>query len=121
MLLQVPVGALIPAAAVGTGTTTDIRMVTVPVDPLHAPTDLASGDRVDVWATQNDGAQTTSAPPVLALASVLVVSADHEDVGMGGEIAVVLEVPADQVSVVVAAVRAGSIDLAAVPMTAARP
>ena len=94
-------------------------MVTVPVDPLHAPTNLAPGDRVDVWATPSDGAQTASVSPVLALGSVLVVAAGGEDVGLGGEIAVVLEVPADQVHIVVAAVRAGSIDLAAVPMTAA--
>jgi hypothetical protein len=118
MLLPVPVGALIPAAAVGTGTPSNTRMVTVAVDPLHAPTELAPGDRVDVWATQSDGAQTVSAPPLLALASVLVVAAGGEDVGLGGEIAVVLEVPADQVHIVVAAVRTGSIDLAAVPMSA---
>ena len=37
--------------------------------------------------------------------------------GVGGEIAVVIEVPQGEVSVAVAAIRSGVVDLAAVPIT----
>ena len=93
--------------------------MTFPVDPLHAPVDLAAGDRVDVWATVTDGGSTSVIPPVLVLPRVLVVSADRESLGVGGEIAVVVEVPKSQVSAAVSAIRSGVVDLAAVPITEA--
>ena len=91
--------------------------MTIPVDPLHAPVDLAAGDRVDVWATATDGGQTSIAPPSLVLPRALVISADRESVGVGGEIAVVIEVPEAAVRPAVAAIRSGMVDLAAVPIT----
>jgi hypothetical protein len=117
MTLPVSAGALVPMAAIGTAPSTGTRRVTIPVDPLHAPIDLAAGDRVDVWATASDGGQTSIAPPSLVLPQVLVVSADRESVGVGGEIAVVIEVPQADVSAAIAAIRSGVVDLAAVPIT----
>lgn len=121
MILPVTAGSLVPAAAVGGVPSPGARRVTFPVDPLHAPVDLAAGDRVDVWATLTDGGQTPAAPPVLVLPRVLVVSADRESVGVGGEIAVVVEVPESEVSTAVSAIRSGVVDLAAVPITEADP
>ncbi len=122
MILPVTAGSLVPAAAVGSAAASPgARQVTFPVDPLHAPVDLAAGDRVDVWATVTDGGQTSAAPPVLVLPRVLVVSVDRESVGVGGEIAVVVEVPESEVSTAVSAIRSGVVDLAAVPITEADP
>jgi FixJ family two-component response regulator len=42
-------------------------------------------------------------------------------VGVGGEIAVVVEVPESEVSTAVSAIRSGVVDLAAVPITEADP
>ena len=120
MLIAVPEGALIPARAVGPVSPEPMREVTVPVDPLHAPVDLAPGDRVDVWATASDPSTAPGgiAPaPALVLPHLLVVTADRESVGLGGEIAVVLEVPVANVGALVQAMRAGVIDLTAVPIT----
>ena len=117
MILPVSAGSLVPIAAVGSLPSTGARRVTIPVDPLHAPVDLAAGDRVDVWATATDGGQTSIAPPSLVLPRALVISADRESVGVGGEIAVVIEVPEAEVSTAVAAIRSGMVDLAAVPIT----
>lgn len=117
MILPVSAGSLVPMSAVSSQSAGAFRRMTVPVDPLHAPVDLSAGDRVDVWATESDGGQTSSAPPVLVLPKVLVVSADRESVGVGGEIAVVIEVPLADVTAVVAAIRSGVVDLASVPLT----
>lgn len=121
MVLPVAAGSLVPIAAVGGLPDAGARRVTIPIDPLHAPIDLAAGDRVDVWATATDGGQTAALPPALVLAGVLVVSADRESVGVGGEIAVVIEVPESQVSTAIAAIRSGVVDLAAVPIADATP
>ena len=116
MLVAVPAGALIPAAAVGDPGSGRARHVTVPVDALHVPAALTAGDRVDVWATPSDGGRAT-APPALVLSAVSVVSADRENVGVGGDLGVVLDVPVDAVGPLIAAMRAGVVDLTAVPIT----
>ena len=115
-------GELIPRSALTSLTLSPSRVVTIGVDPLHAPIDLASGDRVDVWSTpDSDAVELSAVPsdvdsvegPTLVLGSVLV-----EDVApdaMGRELAIVVRVSPDQVQDLVAAARAGSIDLVAVP------
>lgn len=45
-------GELVPVAI--DAAKPDVRWVTVPVEPLHAPPDLLAGERVDVWATNAD-------------------------------------------------------------------
>lgn len=92
----------------------DARWVTVPIEPLHAPVDLAAGERVDVWAT---GATDLGAVPIpeLVLESALVSTVAVDDVGLGGEYGVVLQVDPSDAGVLLAAVRTGGIDLVRVP------
>jgi len=94
--------------------------VTVPVDPMHAPAALQPGDVVDVWSTPRDGVGDTASvvsAPRLVLADVTVATATGDDVGFGGEVGVVLDVPRDRVLDLVAAVRTGVTDLVAVPIS----
>jgi hypothetical protein len=92
----------------------DARWVTVPVEPLHAPVDLAPGERVDVWATA--GADLGVVPvPELVLEGVLVSEVAVDGVGLGGEYGVVLEVDPGDAAGLLAAARSGGIDLVRVP------
>jgi hypothetical protein len=118
--LRVPVaaGALIPAEALGTQPQAGTRLVTLAIDPLHAPVGLASQDVVDVWATGVDGTNGITEPPTLVLAQALVMQVDAENLGIGGEIAVVIEVPESDAPELVAASRSRVLDLVAVPLAA---
>lgn len=115
MRVPVSAGALIPANATAPVQTTGTRQVTIAVDPLHAPVELAAGDVVDVWATPSNGGQTTGVPS-LVLPKALVLQSSPDALGVAGQLAVVIEVPEPQVSVVVAAVRGGQVDLVEVPL-----
>ena len=59
-------GELVPADALTEHAPVDVRMVTVPVEPLHAPPGLMPGSRVDVWVTSD----REGALPELALAGL---------------------------------------------------
>lgn len=119
--LRIPIteGELLPRSALVTDTEQASRIVTIGVEPLHAPIDLASGDRVDVWSTAEQGASPVAGPEVLAalptlvLANVLVEAVSVDS--MGGQLAVVVRVAPDQVATLVQAARAGSVDLVSVP------
>lgn len=133
--VDIPV-ALAPAYATGTGLPTapldrpllagevlpapeeaaavNARWVTVPIEPLHAPVDLAPGERVDVWATDG-GDLGAVAVPELVLEAALVSSVASDDVGLGGEYGVVLQVDPGQAGQLLTAVRGGGIDLVRVP------
>ncbi len=100
----------VPSAA----TAGDARWVTVPVEPLHAPVDLAPGERVDVWATQGSDLGGVLAPE-LVLESVLVSQVAVDGVGLGGEYGVVLEIDPSAAAALLAAARGGGIDLVRVP------
>ncbi len=117
----VPAGALVPAAAMAESAPADLRRVTVPVDPLHAPVDLQVGDLVDVWWTAGDDRAATAAGPELVLASVPVFGVTSDAVGLGGEQAVVLEVPTAEVAALVRASRSGRIDLVSAGVSAGEP
>jgi hypothetical protein len=81
---------------------------------------LQSGDLVDVWSMPRpDGGAAAGGEPALVLPSAVVTSVAADSIGIGGEIAVVLEVPSAVVAAVVAATRSGVVDLVAVPATAA--
>lgn len=113
-------GGLLPLAALQSAPGTDARQVTVPVDPLHAPVALQAGDVVDVWSMPRpESVAADDREPVLVLPAAVVTSVAEDSIGIGGEIAVVLEVPADVVASVVAATRTGVVDLVAVPATSA--
>lgn len=108
-------GEIVPA----TTEATDIasRWVTVPIEPLHAPVDLAPGERVDVWSTP--GADLGVAPvPELVIEGALVSDVAIDGVGLGGEYGVVLQVAPAETEAVLAAVRSGGIDLVRVPAVA---
>ena len=112
-------GELVPLAAFGPESERPTRRVTVAVDPLHCPADLQPGDLVDVWSTPRDlgtagGPVEPSTAPVLP--GVTVTSVSFDQLGIGGEVGVVLAVPQDQVSAVVGALRSGVIDLVSVPL-----
>jgi hypothetical protein len=113
----VAAGELLPRAALQDPASEPTRRVTVPVDPMHAPTALQSGDLVDVWSVPRAEGGTAPGVPSLVLpdARVAVVSADAS--GFGGEVAVALDVPVADVPAVVAAGRSGLLDLVAVPVT----
>jgi len=92
----------------------DARWVTVPVEPLHAPVDLAAGERVDVWVT--DASDLGIVPvPALVLEGVLVSRVAADGVGLGGEYGVVLEISPRDAASLIGAARSGGIDLVRVP------
>jgi hypothetical protein len=93
------------------GPAADVRLVTVPVDILHAPITLAPGARVDVWAT----ATAEGAVPTLVMRDALVVATSADAESSTGQLGVVLEVPTADAGAVVAATRVGSVDLVALP------
>ncbi|MBM3689496.1 MAG: hypothetical protein FJW80_07565 [Actinobacteria bacterium] len=105
-------GELVPV--VEDSSAPDVRWVTVPVEPLHAPTDLLPGERVDVWATRSDDLAAAT-PPRLVLPAALVSSVATDSVGFGGEYGVVLEVTPEAAGDVLEALRSGAIDLVRVP------
>lgn len=117
-ILRWPVtaGELVPRSALASGGAPSRRLVTIPVDPLHAPPALMAGDLVDVWASAPSTSSSSGAPPVEVLAGVMVSGVAAEASGMGGEIAVVLAVPEGDVGGLVTASRSGVIDLVAVPV-----
>lgn len=114
----VPAGGLIPRAAVTDIGGPEVRGVTIPVDPQHAPADLAAGDVVDVWATPVETAGAVSdVTPQPVLARILVTAVSTDGVGFGGGWGVELAIPEGEVAKAVAAGRSGVIDLVAVPVT----
>jgi hypothetical protein len=116
--LPIAAGELVPRSALASAPGRATRLVTVPVDPLHAPVGLMPGDAVDAWATprSNAGADTL-AEPALVLPGATVANVSVDALGIGGELAVVLEVPAEDAGRLVAAARGGVVDLVAVPIT----
>lgn len=108
-------GELVPVAI--DAAKPDVRWVTVPVEPLHAPPDLLAGERVDVWATNADDLAGV-VPPRLVLPGALVSSVSSDAMGFGGEYGVVLEVDPQVAGDLLEAVRTGAIDLVRVPVDA---
>lgn len=107
---------LVAISAVGSSDA-DSRLITVPVEPVHAPTDLAHGDRVDVYSSPRDAA-TAGGSSRLVLMNALVSQLSTDVDTARGELAVVLDVRADQAAAVVTAARTGVLDLVRVPVTA---
>lgn len=120
----VAAGALIPRASLAAPSSVPTRLVTIPVEAHHAPLGMAPGSVVDVWSTPEADRGTgtvASSEPVLVLERVLVREAAIEDLGVGGAVPVVLEVPADRAVDLVTAARSGAVDLVAVPVDDALP
>ena len=112
-------GELLPASALEVRAPEPVRHVTVAVEPDHAPVGLAAWDRVDVWVTPSTDAgmspPASARPPQLVIAGALVVQTADDASGVGGRIAVALEVPEQRVAETMAALRAGDVDLVRVP------
>lgn len=113
--LQRPVfaGELLPVPAESLAS--DARWVTVPVEPMHAPPDLAAGESVEVWATATADLGATS-PPRRILDSALVSSVAADAVDFGGDYGVIVQVAPGSVSALLGAIRSGSVDLVRIPM-----
>ena len=118
-----PVGAgeFIPIGALGTADLTPVRVVTVPVNPLHVAVGVNPGDQVDVWATIDSttvsAVSQTSMVPTKVLAKITVIEIARDVVCTGGDIGVVLSVPESDVPSLVLAMRMGDIDLVKVPLS----
>jgi hypothetical protein len=116
LVRPVAAGELLPTEALGAPHAEQMRVITLPVEPLHAPVDLIAGDRVDIWATPTES--STPGPSALVQASALVAQVAADSVGVGGEIGVSVEIPADRTEALISAVRGGVIDLVTVPIEA---
>lgn len=123
-LLRWPVaaGELVPRAAIAAPSAAPTRLVSVPVDPLHAPAKLAVGDVVDVWVTATDvgGSVATDTAPALVLGDVVVTAISTDGVGFAGGWGVELAIPQEHVAGVVEAGRTGVVDLVTVPPASQR-
>lgn len=107
-------GELLPAAALGSVPTG--QLVSLPVGSLHAPQDLARGQRVDVFATSSrssGGSGTT----IRVLTAVTVQDVRRPTGGLSGagdQLAVVVRVTAEDVASLVAAVNGATLDVTVV-------
>jgi hypothetical protein len=113
---DVGAGELVPEGALADSATDARRLVTVPVDPLHAPPGLARGERVDVYVSPKDGASVgqdgITVLPTLVLAGALVADPGSVDTaGTSSQIGIVLDVAAKDADRAVAAARGGDVDL----------
>jgi hypothetical protein len=113
---DVGAGELLPASAISRGAPAERRLVTVPVDPLHAPPGLARGERVDVYVSPKDGTSLgqggATVLPTLVLAAALVADPGAADPGGAStQLGVVLDVAARDADHAVAAARGGDVDL----------
>lgn len=113
----VAAGDLLPSAALEAAAevaVTPMRQVTVPVASFHYPADLARGRLVDVYVTPGAESASSAAAPVLLASSALVVAVEDSSsrlTGVAASIGVVLSVPDDAVSALVAGLHQGPVDL----------
>jgi hypothetical protein len=107
-------GEFLPASSLHKGQQgSATRVVTIAVDPLHMPADLRRGHRVDLWSTPE--IESVLASPMLVLQGLIVMDVPSQDRSLASSVAVSVEVPVDQVQIVISAVRSGLIDLVRVP------
>ena len=112
----VAAGELLPTTSLGSADSEAMRVVTLPVEPLHSPVGLLPGDRVDIWATPSESSMPGISRLVEASASVAAIATDS--MGVGGEMGVAVRIPQDRADALIAAMRGGSIDLVSVPIEA---
>jgi hypothetical protein len=112
----VAAGELLPVAALGVASSAPMRVITLPIEPLHSPVGLLPGDRVDIWATAEDSSLPGASRLVESSAVVTAIATDS--MGVGGEIGVAVEIPEERAEALISAVRGGVIDLVSVPIEA---
>ena len=120
LLRAVGRGELLPYAAVARADAApETRLVTLPVDRLHLPLGLASGQAVDVYVTPGGRTGTVTGPPQLVLSHAVVDDRTESGAfGAADQVGVSVVVPASAVPQLVAAAQAGRIDLVRVPADA---
>jgi hypothetical protein len=108
-------GELVPIAAISAdAASARMRLVTFAVEPHRAPIDLRRGHVVDLWGTPE--IESVLATPVLVLSALTVADVPSIDErGITATIPVTLEVPVDQVHLVITASRTGGIDVVRLP------
>ena len=120
VLRPVGAGEFIPAGALGEAGSPSVRVVTVPVNPLHVAVGVNAGDQVDVWASIDTSkvstADSDSLLPKKVLSHIRVEEIARDVVGTGGDIGVVVSVPEADIPALVMAMRTGVIDLVKVPL-----
>ena len=120
-------GELLPRAALRPpGEVARLRDVAVPVEEGHLPADLRAGQLVDVYVTAGEGPGPTApaaaaGPTGLVLRAVPVAARPGDDGRGAGAEQVVLSVPEGEAQALVAALRAGAVDLVRVPDAEALP
>lgn len=112
----VAAGELLPVAAMGVASSAPMRIITLPIEPLHSPVGLQPGDRVDIWATTEESSIPGASRLVESSAVVSAIAMDS--MGVGGEIGVAIEIPEERAEALISAVRGGVIDLVSVPIEA---
>jgi len=119
VLRPVGAGELLPAASVaGSSEAPARRLVTVPVERHHQPSDLGRGERVDVYLVERDATGTAVGQPSLVLADVTVDGVDDGSSRFAGsslETGVVLCVEPGDVASLLGAGSRGTLVLVRVP------
>ncbi|HVQ86708.1 MAG TPA: SAF domain-containing protein [Actinomycetes bacterium] len=112
-------GELLAASGVsGPGDAPDLRLITLPVEQHHLPSDLARGEQVDVYLVARAASGEPVGEPRLVLAAATVADVDDGDSRFGGsslELGIALAVSPDDVEPLVAAEARGTITLVRVP------
>lgn len=115
---SVATGELVgPGSLVGEDSV-NTRLVTLPVERHHLPVDIQRGQAVDVYEVARGSDGRPVGDPKLVLSAVTVAGVDDASSHFGGsslEVGVVLTVPADNVSKLVAADAGGTLTLVRVP------
>lgn len=106
-------GELLPAGALGA--TPSGQLVSLPVSALHAPSSLAHGQRVDVFATDSrSGGAPGQTVRVLSGVTVQSVLRPGGGIGGGNQLAVLVRVHPADVATVLAAANGASLDVTVV-------
>ncbi len=100
VLRTVQAGELIPVSAIGTGTTTGTRPVSIPIES-SLPAQLRPGSWVDVWSSARDPGtgETTYRPPVLLARAAEVATVTPVSSGLSLSQGASVQVLLDEVAV----------------------
>ena len=109
------IGDLVSVNSISNDFDSDVRSVSVPIRAGHLPA-IYPGEEVDVWMTPSLDGMALPGPAALIIPNA-VVSAAPEFVDAGMDTSVTLLVSQYQVQVLVQAMRDGSIDLVAIPLS----
>lgn len=106
-------GELIPVSLNATGSSSNLRSVSLPIRAGHFPA-LEIGDLVDIWSTPStEGIQVPGPPSLLSkAASVADLPADIDP---NSDSALTVLLPKNEIAKIIAALRDGQIDVVVLP------